>query len=306
MVDTLQGSVESIGSGHGLSTCSNCVEHRSALIKHRDFNTPHSNTARASYEKSQELVKKCQEDLNAALLQNGKLHAQLMCNTDLYWRSREVLRMNHENEHMKVQLQTLEAECNASKQEKAVYVEKVKQDKAVCIEQLNSAQETIQRLEAEKLGIEQGTVYDLDPVLKSNFENAFVINEGNEEDENRLYENFINSIPPAEQELNLDLMYQMDHDGKHISSTELNRFRSKGGRLCRQAFARCLRSIGGISKKCGTKRIWLNIKTRLKKNTLGLFTHLLYTQHPWNCTVRMKTVSYCLANSNPRQHNSSV
>lgn len=53
--------------------------------------------------------------------------------------------------------------------------------------------------------------------------------------ENKQYENFLNSIPPEEHELNLDIMYQMNHNGNHITTTELSRFKSKleRGHLCK-------------------------------------------------------------------------
>lgn len=180
MTDALQGTVESTGQDHGTFTCSNCAGHRLALVNQSVFNAQNSSAAMAMHVEIRELADKCKEDLNAALLQNGMLCARLMRNTDPFWKSREVIRMKDEHERVKVQLQTLEAECSALKQENGLFGE-IEIREGCFLEQFKAAQETIHRLELEKLGIEQGKAFELDQVLMRNFENAFIIHEGNEE-----------------------------------------------------------------------------------------------------------------------------
>ena len=109
----------------------------------------------------------------------------------------------------------------------------------------------------------------MDTDLKMLFETLFVRTGALEKgiEETKLYDDFIMDQPPSKRLDILKSMYSACHDGRPMPEQESRRFHdnaetSGSGRVAKQSFAACLKAIGGISKKKGTRSVWLNIRVR--------------------------------------------
>jgi hypothetical protein len=88
-----------------------------------------------------------------------------------------------------------------------------------------------------------------------------------EMDENKLYDAFLLDQPEAERLPILHSMYAACHGGATIPEKEAKNYdpnasESGSGRIAKKSFAACLRAMGGIFKRKGTKIVWRNIHQR--------------------------------------------
>ena len=109
----------------------------------------------------------------------------------------------------------------------------------------------------------------MDTGLMMLFETLFVRTGALEKgiEETKLYDDFVMDQPPSQRLDILKSMYSACHNGRPMPEQESRRFHdnaetSGSGRVAKQSFAACLQAIGGISKKKGTRSVWLNIRVR--------------------------------------------
>ena len=86
--------------------------------------------------------------------------------------------------------------------------------------------------------------------------------DGGEKNDSDLYDAFLQSIPSEERERVIEQLFQVRNPGKKVPEQDMNRFREKGVRVCKGDFASCLHAIGGVVKKKGTRKVWVNVKKK--------------------------------------------
>ena len=210
ILNTFQAS-EHMSDNMGMATCPNCIAHRTTLKNQREFNSRNSDAARATHIEMEALIENSKKDLNSELIKNGKLRAELMCTKDSFWKSRELLLLKDSCSKM---------ECNVQDLQK--FIEQLRKERE------EYCQEMIRTLQSKSAGIRAKKAESLDPLLLNSRDSSFMILENDDENEtdgNKLYDVFFNTMLHPEQELNLNLLYQMEHDGAHIPKRELDNFK---------------------------------------------------------------------------------
>ena len=177
-------------------------------------------------------------------------------------RNTELRELEEENTRLKDDLMKAEHDRNLWKSE---------HDKAIqgdC-EMLREAalERPVEVVESEQRRIDLVPV--MDEELKVLFNTLFVKTGTMDKaiEETKLYDDFVNDQPPSKRLAVLKKVYSACHEGRQMPEQESKRFNDDpastgNGRIAKQSFAACLKAMGGISKKKGTRSVWLNIRVR--------------------------------------------
>jgi hypothetical protein len=110
---------------------------------------------------------------------------------------------------------------------------------------------------------------NLDQELRRRLDCLFIrtFNLDLEIEENKLYDAFLLDQPEHERLAMLHRMYKACHGGQPIPDKEAKNYdpnapETNSGRIAKKSFAACLRAMGGVFKRKGTKILWRNIRTR--------------------------------------------
>ena len=110
---------------------------------------------------------------------------------------------------------------------------------------------------------------NLDQELRRRLDCLFIrtFNLDLEIEENKLYDAFLLDQPEHERLGMLHRMYKACHGGEPIPDKEAKNYdpnapETGSGRIAKKSFAACLRAMGGVFKRKGTKILWRNIRTR--------------------------------------------
>ena len=110
---------------------------------------------------------------------------------------------------------------------------------------------------------------NLDQELRRRLDCLFIrtFNLDLEIEENKLYDAFLLDQPEHERLAMLHRMYKACHGGEPIPDKEAKNYdpnapETGSGRIAKKSFAACLRAMGGVFKRKGTKILWRNIRTR--------------------------------------------
>ena len=101
----------------------------------------------------------------------------------------------------------------------------------------------------------------LDAVLMERFIHVFTFTDDHKEEAEakHLYDAFMSSIPPTEQEHYLELLFSACNAGEKLSSRERKTFK-EGKRACKTNFHACLEAAGGICERRGPYYAWVNVR----------------------------------------------
>ena len=243
----------------------------------------------AKTKKLMDEVDECKYVIQKEQTENGKLRSQLYAKTDRFWREEELTALkreierhngivaglnatigtlNHESKRLRCQLdmakgqkESLESELCDMKMRCDALEARPFDDMARLKDEIEELKQKLNEAGSKE---EDAIVYlPPDHAIARMLNDVFMIEgDGGEVNDSDLYDVFMESIPPTERERIIEQIFQVRNPGKKVPEQEIKRFRTQGGRMCKGDFASCLQAIGGVVKKKGTRKIWVNVKKR--------------------------------------------